>query len=446
MLSSNDVVSSYEIAPGVFVLGCLAQGVTVYGQQVRALNLAAALSALGKSNARSVKRVAVIGAGMAGLTFAAAVILSSPATASVTLFERRWDLCPLQQGCDTRWLHPNIYDWPSPASHNPDAGLPVLSWYAGRASDIAADMLASFARYAALAERASRPKLKVVLGATHVVADLATRRLEWMGYRTQRSGNHFLLEQQEGDTQQFDCIVIAAGFGLERETSGGVGSYWRNDSLGQPQLGGGQQVYVVSGYGDGGIIDLCRLTIERFRQDLILEELFADDLQAVEAALWSLTGQRGGRISENLKLLLEGAPALSRMIQTAADRLNSRLRKDTRAILHLRAEASQPHSIDRIFGERSSLLNRTILYLLYKAGAFDLRIGDIETNAADGGIKNEILVRRHGTDSLAELLGLFTDQSAASAIFSKLKSKTDPSSEILWPAGYFPPNTLEAPK
>ncbi len=143
MLSSNDVVSSYEIAPGVFVLGCLAQGVTVYGQQVRALNLAAALSALGKSNARSVKRVAVIGAGMAGLTFAAAVILSSPATASVTLFERRWDLCPLQQGCDTRWLHPNIYDWPSPASHNPDAGLPVLSWYAGRASDIAADMRSS---------------------------------------------------------------------------------------------------------------------------------------------------------------------------------------------------------------------------------------------------------------------------------------------------------------
>jgi hypothetical protein len=43
--------------------------------------------------------------------------------------------------------------------------------------------------------------------------------------------------------------------------------------------------YVVSGYGDGALVDLCRLTIERFRQDTILYELFGPELDWFEESM-----------------------------------------------------------------------------------------------------------------------------------------------------------------
>jgi hypothetical protein len=58
-------------------------------------------------------------------------------------------------------------------------------------------------------------------------------------------------------------------------------SYWRNEQLGQPPLDGAQRRYLISG--DGALVDLCRLTIERFRQDTIVYELFGNDLEEVES-------------------------------------------------------------------------------------------------------------------------------------------------------------------
>ena len=105
---ATKVEKSFRLKDGVYLLGTFERGVTVYKQQVRAHNLVWAIWELhnaGKLD--SVNRIAVVGGGIAGLT-AAACFLSLFGEASVTVFERLWDLCPLQQGSDNRWLHPRI--------------------------------------------------------------------------------------------------------------------------------------------------------------------------------------------------------------------------------------------------------------------------------------------------------------------------------------------------
>src|SRR5438105_3097857 len=129
---------------GVYVLGCFAQHVTFYSQQVRALNLIDALCKTGKLAEGD--SIGVVGAGLAGLTSAAAALRRG---LFVHLFQKEGDpqtdpgRMPLQMNSDERWVDPFIYDWPlrpnavdeeHPASVGGDstdetvAGLPLLNW------------------------------------------------------------------------------------------------------------------------------------------------------------------------------------------------------------------------------------------------------------------------------------------------------------------------------
>jgi len=131
MPTSTDYLDVTCLTDGIFLIGLLDSGVTIFNQQIRALNL---IWALDRSNRlSSASAIAVVGGGIAGLTAAMALreIFSLTADASrrtVTLFERRSVLCPLQRGCATRWVHPHIYDWPATGSTNPSAGLPIMNW------------------------------------------------------------------------------------------------------------------------------------------------------------------------------------------------------------------------------------------------------------------------------------------------------------------------------
>ncbi|HVZ94802.1 MAG TPA: hypothetical protein VG797_09855, partial [Phycisphaerales bacterium] len=59
----------------------------------------------------------------------------------VTLLEKTSVLCHMQHGCDTRWVHPHLYDWPSQGSERPTAGLPIMDWRAGTASSVVAQLI-----------------------------------------------------------------------------------------------------------------------------------------------------------------------------------------------------------------------------------------------------------------------------------------------------------------
>src|SRR5215472_2348268 len=139
--SSNEVLEQFRLVDGIYLVGIFEPNLTIYSQQVRALNL---VWSLVQSEAEeTLQSVAVIGAGFAGLTAAAGLLQKG--VPHVSLFEKRATLLPLQQGSDARWVHPQIYDWPNDGSELPTAALPLLNWNAGRASDAVVEVLTQWA-------------------------------------------------------------------------------------------------------------------------------------------------------------------------------------------------------------------------------------------------------------------------------------------------------------
>lgn len=132
-LSAAQLVAAHRLSdtPPLYLIGSFDKRVTVLAQQTRALNLAWAMVETGTIPTAGTRpfRVAVVGAGFAGLTFAAA-LLQKGVAASIDIFEQQDSLLPLQQGSDTRWLHPRIYDWPEEGSEAAAAMLPLLNWTA----------------------------------------------------------------------------------------------------------------------------------------------------------------------------------------------------------------------------------------------------------------------------------------------------------------------------
>jgi hypothetical protein len=63
-------------------------------------------------NGASKKKIAIVGGGFVGLTIAAGLI-EKDVNAEITIFKER-DLAATATS-DSRWLHPDIYDWPGDA-------------------------------------------------------------------------------------------------------------------------------------------------------------------------------------------------------------------------------------------------------------------------------------------------------------------------------------------
>ena len=144
------------------------------------------------------KRVAIVGAGFAGLTLGAA-LLKKQAAADITLFEERDTLLPLQQGSDSRWLHPQIYDWPSDGSEASAAMLPVLNWTSARASDVVVQVLGEWGR--TIDEAAPKPSmLRLYCNTRHLQIDPCAHdpnkvQLEWVGEPRQPRDGHTIGEE-----------------------------------------------------------------------------------------------------------------------------------------------------------------------------------------------------------------------------------------------------------
>ena len=119
----------------------------------------------------------------------------------------------------------------------------------------------------------------------HLQVHAKRKEIRFIGTNVEINGPYFSKGESEGGTAIFDTIVLAAGFGWERINSFNTASYWRNEQLAQPNLTVDRTRYLVSGSGDGALVDVCRLTIERFRQDTILYELFGKKLEATEEQL-----------------------------------------------------------------------------------------------------------------------------------------------------------------
>lgn len=448
ILSPEDVAASSQI-PGknIYILGTFDNGVTVLNQQTRALNLAWAL--VEKERVPSLSpgqtagddcnfQIAVIGAGFAGLTVAAGLI-SKGVKANVTLFEQRDTLLPLQHGSDTRWLHPHIYNWPDDGSESSAAMLPVLNWTAARASDVVVQALTEWNKIISTANC----KIEIFCNTRHlqVSSDETSNTnltIEWIG---EARSSHGLNSKEKGNasavgkTDKFDLVIVATGFGLEKDNAL---SYWRNDRVGQPNLKQARQMYLVSGQGDGAMIDLLRVRISHFRQDRILAEVFGHSSKLTEEikCIYKLAAE-----SSNVDLFSDFERLehiMPEEFKKSVSNLSNRLRRDTDAILHLKVrKISELFNTNKI---RMSFQNKILIYFLYKCGGFvpsTLSEGDI---TQEHNIPDDRILKRHGTDRLGQLKSLLSEE-----LYSIVENHRDhdtrykfqQTDKALWSGGYF---------
>lgn len=240
----------------VFAIGVTESGVTVASQQKRAIHLVDALIRCDRLAAGS--RVAVIGAGAAGLS---AAVRAAHAGCRVTVIERDAEILATFRGSD-RLLHPNLYRWPQQGWQDRDARLPLLSWTADRASEVAR-----------VIERQFNDALRS--GLIEVRKGITIGSPGWIRTSGKSVGLAIELDRFD-DGRLFAAVILAVGFGHERKTGERFPGYWSNDCFSQA-AGKVPRRYLIQGAGDGGLTDLLRLRLSLFDQDSLFQDLLPDE-------------------------------------------------------------------------------------------------------------------------------------------------------------------------
>lgn len=325
----------------ILVLGSFEKRVTVYAQQVRALNLVDAMLSENLVRPKGGK-VAIIGGGAAGITAAVALARTCPELEWLDLFERSSGVLALQHG-SRRFLHPHFYDWPAAGSESEDAGLPIMNWTAGPAGDVAATLRAGFeaARHNSVLtlhpDQAVTKLVPSALGPIRVVVDKGTalRRI-------------------------YDVVILAIGFGLEAHLDGETPTYWAPSGLAGPihtQLK--NPMLFVSGNGDGGLVDFLMAAFNALEHHEIGAMLMALNLGPARAELEAIE-QEAWAAGANVDLLAAYRNRLTPIMPAAVwQAIGERLRPAVRIQLHTR-EA-------RLLRRTSALHNRFAVYLVLEA-------------------------------------------------------------------------------
>lgn len=325
----------------IFVLGSYERRVTVYAQQVRALNLVDAL--LSENLVRPNGKVAIIGGGASGVTAAAAFARSLPGLDQLDLFEARPNVLELQRG-SSRYLHPHFYDWPNPLAANVDAGLPIMNWQAGPAGDVAAALKVQFESF--------RQTSGLTPHLAHKVTKLDPSNLGQV---------RVVVPDSTSIRRIYDIVILAIGFGIERfldkaETR----SYWSPSDLAGPiHLNDPNPRVLVSGNGDGGLVDFMMAAFDGLSHQAICELLMDLDLGPAAQVLEAIEIE-GWADGANLDFLAEYRNRIKHLIppQTWAE-ITDRLRPGVRITLHTKETF--------LLRRTTALHNRLGVFLLLEA-------------------------------------------------------------------------------
>lgn len=413
----------------IYAIGLADNLVTIRSQQLRAICLAELLNT--KTPILERKNVAIIGGGIAGLTLSARLLQLG--WVDIRIFERLTDLLAVQNGCDTRWIHPRIIDWPHPESRINESNLPILNWTTNTASNVSYQIEADWQNIVDSCSvkpsnangglrRGKFPRtISVLLGVTHLKISMRPSKnrgrkriknhpvVEWI--RDTKVTNRKIdgdLAQPSGQ-ESFSKVILSTGFGIE---TGASDSYWRNESLGQINIDGAQRRFLVSGLGDGAISDLLRLTTKNFRPDRVVNEL---SLGALEVYL------RSQAKNDLLKALESLNTSRKQALQSAKNDLHGlidyfydRKRDDTYIVLHAVGQLGFREAFRR---SKASTLNKVFLYVLYKNGAFQYvesaKVGDEELVAKSKDVPEGNIIRRYGVNREKVVHDLFATYKTA---------------------------------
>lgn len=417
--------------PGVYVLGSFASPVTFASQQERAFNLVWAL--LTSKRLSETNSVAVVGGGLAGLTVAAAAVLKQ---CKVTIIEKASQPLYLQRGNFTRYVHPNILNWPEPGAEIADTKFPIMNWHAAHVDDVVSQIEA---QWDLISNRVSKR-----FGYEVDAISPVDKRTSVRANRIYGSGPTLVDEQ-------FDCVIIAVGFGMEKSMSNvKFHSYWDNDGL-HRELEPAPKVkrYLITGCGDGGLIDALRLRISNFKHEHLVSEFFSQvDMKEARETLLAIDGEFTLKTDDHItsqRLYKEYKERLA-IPRALEERIKLRLRPDT----HVTLNSPNPTPLSL----RSSILNRFATFLLTEYGDLHYAQGMVQikpendefaaTFVRDKGLSHskkfdEVIVR-HGPDpSVNRLL----PEETCELLRKMWSTNRDPTTERLWDESFFTTSTAE---
>jgi hypothetical protein len=369
-LSAERYLDSFELPDftNTFVLGSFARHVTIYSQQVRALNLIHSLVKTKRFSSGS--SVVVVGGGAAGVTAAASLLLSVPGS-KVTLLEKFENVMPLQRASAKRYVHPHIYDWPEEGSTDEEAGLHVFNWRAAEARTVAEGFREEWNNL-----RNKYPS-RLVFRKTAKLTSVARKDTGYEISWDDHEGSHNVCAE---------IFILAMGFGRDTDPIHNE-DYWQDNWIDQPR--GVSSRWLVSGTGDGGLTDLMRLKVNGFQHHLIIRSFSEGPKRSLKSVREVLESVKPESSVEALSG--EFGSALQQVLEAQG------IRHDTKVILNDEKNLSKA---------RASLLNRLIVHELHQTNAFSFRQGRLGGPIAKGnkyrleGLADEfdrVLIRRGPT-------------------------------------------------
>lgn len=254
-LASEILAVGPKDSPRVFSVGPYGNRVNFAFQQRRALSLVYGLDQTFDAE-KNEMTVAVLGGGVAGLTTCLA--LKRVGFRRITLYEANRDVLSTQAAATHRYIHPGYSDWPSDTStFAATTDFPLLNWHCGNAYEVAEQI-----------RRQWEAEFKD--GDINLKSGRIVKLVTWDKNASQVVVHSFPATNRDArppsQTAQYDLAILTLGFGDETgEALSSEGSYWDPDRL--TSYRNNLRKYrrhniIVSGTGDGGLIDFARAAFD----------------------------------------------------------------------------------------------------------------------------------------------------------------------------------------
>lgn len=300
----------------VYFLGPYARRVSFASQQNRALNLVWALHA--QEVITLGDKVAVIGAGLSGVTAAAAL---DDLGFDVYLYEQAKEALHRQRSSSHRYIHPTVNLWPEEPL-NPTTTFPYFDWICGQCDEMMSRLKTEWD------EREKSDGIN------------SDYRVEVTGFDEEDHVAVLTEGKNKFDRLRFDAVIVTSGFADEDlPKTGNFRPYWKDENLEDDVRDGKHERFLVSGCGDGGLIDALRIAHSDFNKGrLIIDvaEQLSDaswhgtaEIESAEKACWD---------SGDLKTLNRyGSEALRDVYRKQARNLPEEIADDLKKSLRMEA-------------------------------------------------------------------------------------------------------------
>lgn len=234
----------------VYFLGPYARRVSFASQQNRALNLIWALRANGTIKLGN--KIAVIGAGLSGVTATAAL---DGLGFDVYLYEEADEALHRQRASSHRYIHPTVNFWPE-ESLSPTTTFPYFDWICGRCDEMMTRLKTEW----------DEREISDGINSDYGVEVSGFSESDKVAVITE--GNNLF------DDLRYDAVIVTSGFKDESlPDTGNFQPYWKDENLEADVIKGNFDKFLVSGCGDGGLIDALRIAHSKFNKGRLIVDV-----------------------------------------------------------------------------------------------------------------------------------------------------------------------------